>query len=230
MMNSGKFDKFLAAMAVRVSTQFSRMILQHVKSSEKTREVFLASQGAGNCSEKENWMIPLVVGELRQTEKSKEQRASHVRIFWNHRENDQGKTSEVAVSNSLGWKMMKRIVLFCTWKHRSSFFQNNQKKRAISTKPMVRPQSRAERTMRLARRVEVGDVRMSEKELLNYLKWKMTWHDMTGDTSRSETRQVGSGRPWRRGFGGRRQGQELIVPVTKTGTNRRVGLCDLQCI
>ena len=50
LMDSNKFDKYLAAMAVRVSTQFAGMILHHVKTSEKTRQVFLASQGAGSCS------------------------------------------------------------------------------------------------------------------------------------------------------------------------------------
>ena len=55
LMNSRKFDKHLAAMAVRVSTQFAGIILYQVKTSEKTRQVFLASQGAGSRS-KNDWI------------------------------------------------------------------------------------------------------------------------------------------------------------------------------
>ena len=54
------------------------------------------------------------------------------------------------------------------------------------------------------------------------------WHDMVCDTSRSETRRVGSGRPRGGCYRGWRGGQECIAPVMKTGTNGVVGLCHLQ--
>ena len=47
--------------------------------------------------------------------------------------------------------------------------------------------------------------------------WKR--HDTAGDTSRSEDRQGGSGRPRRRCFGGRRGCRKLIVSVSKVETN-----------
>ena len=53
-------------------------------------------------------------------------------------------------------------------------------------------------------------------------------YDMVGDTTRSKTRQVGSGRPWRRGLGGWRRGFECIVSVMETGANGRVRMCYLQ--
>ena len=54
------------------------------------------------------------------------------------------------------------------------------------------------------------------------------WHDMTGDTSWSETRQVGSGRPRGGSFRGRRGDHELIAPDVETGTNGDVKMSDLR--
>ena len=53
---------------------------------------------------------------------------------------------------------------------------------------------------------------------------------MTGDTSGSEDRQGGSGRPRRRRFGGRRGGREVIDFVVKTRTIGMAGLSLLECI
>ena len=53
------------------------------------------------------------------------------------------------------------------------------------------------------------------------------WHDMAGDTSRSETCQGGSGRPRGGCIRGRRRVREHIAPVMKTGTNRPVRRCHL---
>ena len=106
------------------------------------------------------------------------------------------------------------------------FLQNNQKEEANSPKPLGKPTSRAETAVRQAGLVKEGDVKMSEKRIIECFEWK--WHDMDCDTSRSEGRQGGPGRPRRRCLGGRRGGREIIAPVTKTGRNRLVGLCDLQ--
>ena len=53
-------------------------------------------------------------------------------------------------------------------------------------------------------------------------------HDTTGDTSVSEGRRVGSGRSRRGCFGGRRMGQNMTDPDSKTGSIGRVGTCNLQ--
>ena len=53
---------------------------------------------------------------------------------------------------------------------------------------------------------------------------------MGGDTSRAEARQVGSGRPRRRYFGGRRRGPKQTDFVIKTGANGMIRSSNLQCI
>ena len=53
-------------------------------------------------------------------------------------------------------------------------------------------------------------------------------HDMVGDTSRSETRRVGSGRAREGCYRGLRWGEEGAAPVTKTGTNGLDRMSDLQ--
>ena len=55
-------------------------------------------------------------------------------------------------------------------------------------------------------------------------------HDMAGDTSRSETRRVGPGRPRRRCFRGLTTGSRTIAPAGETVTNGVVGMTNLQWI